>query len=891
MDAPLRVNGRGRLVVDDGAGLPRGAAAPFARGEGFGVLHLGAAEVGRDVDGAVRFFRDFGQRLVSEVCAAVDPQAPVVVPRVSPPAPDALQRMALTTPPMVGGEAIDTGWLTRLWDETLDALAERVREADATVADFLAGQHASWHVVGRVCCHLAENRGDDEYPFAFIATYTRALSARKGTPVHVPLGRALEEYAGARRQAQLVALLEPLSRAAAESELMRELVDAGDVYHPLAWRAHDAHRFLVEVPALERAGLVVRTPPWWQANRRPRPQVRVSVGTKPPSAVGVDAIVSFDVAVTLGGTGLTKRELAALKQAGDGLVSLRGQWVEVDQAQLGRVLDRWDEAARRLETEGITVAEAMRWLAGTPSNVSGDDGGALDAQPEWSEVVAGKWLGKQLEALRDPAIPRAIANHAGLRATLRPYQQRGIAWLASLYRLGLGGCLADDMGLGKTIQVLGLLSLLKKRREPGVDLLVVPASLLANWQAEQARFAPHLRLLVAHASTLPRAELNGLSAETIDAHDMVLTTYGTVRRVATLSSFPWRAVVLDEAQAIKNPGTRQSRAVKALASRWRLALTGTPVENRVGDLWALFDFLNPGLLGNRAAFGRLCRRMSDAETGYAPLRRLVAPYILRRLKVDKHIINDLPDKVEVTAHCLLSPVQARLYQDVVADMKKQIAEREGMERRGLVLATLMALKQICNHPAHWLGTESFAAAASGKFQRLDELCDPIAARQEKVLVFTQFREMTRPLADHLATRFNRPGLVLHGATPVKRRGALVAQFQSDDDVPFMVLSLKAGGTGLNLTAASHVVHFDRWWNPAVEDQATDRAFRIGQRRNVMVHKMVCRGTVEERIDEMICDKRKLARDLLAGDGEINLTELDDEALIALVSLDVDKVAD
>ncbi len=887
--APLRVAASGAVVVDDASLLPPAAAAAFERGSGHGVLHLGMTAVGTDLEAAPRFFRDFGQRIVSAVCGAVDPRAPVVVPRVALQDED-IERSRLAVPPMVGSERIDDPWLERLAEAVLDALTERVHESDETVAGFLAQQHSAWHVVGRVCCHLAENKGDATHPFAFIATYTRALSARKGDPVHVPLGRALEEYAGARRKAQLVALLEPLSRAAEESELMRELIEAGDVYHPLAWTAQDAHRFLLELPALERAGLVVRTPPWWNPAQKPRPRVQVSVGTRPPSDLGASAIVDFDIAVTLGGKKLSARDLEKLRAAGDGLIRLRGQWVEVDQESLASVLDQWEHAAHSMETEGLTVAEAMRLIAGARvdderQNID------LDDRPDWSEVVAGKWLSKQLDALRDPDVTRAIEKGAGLDATLRAYQQRGVAWLMALYRMGLGGCLADDMGLGKTIQVLALLSLLRQRREGGTDLLVVPASLLANWQAEQERFAPHLRLLVAHTSAMPRGELQALRADDWRKHDLVLTTYGTVGRLRSMASFHWRAVVLDEAQAIKNPGTQQSRAAKALRARWRLALTGTPVENRVGDLWSIFDFINPGLLGGRAAFGRMCKQMNTSEQGYAPLRRLVAPYILRRLKVDRSIVADLPDKVEMTAHCLLTPQQASLYQRLVAQLEAELSKREGIARRGIVLSTLMALKQVCNHPAQWLGEDDYDPKSSGKLLRLEELCGPIAERQEKALVFTQFREMTQPLADHLATIFGRTGLVLHGNTPVKRRGKLVERFQQDDDVPFMVLSLKAGGTGLNLTAASLVIHFDRWWNPAVEDQATDRAFRIGQTRNVMVHKMVCRGTVEERIDDMIRSKRKMAKELLAGEGEVNLTELSDEALLELISLDVDKVSD
>jgi non-specific serine/threonine protein kinase len=345
-------------------------------------------------------------------------------------------------------------------------------------------------------------------------------------------------------------------------------------------------------------------------------------------------------------------------------------------------------------------------------------------------------------------------------------------------------------------------------------------------------------------------------------------------------------VILDEAQAIKNPGAQQTRALKALNADWRLALTGTPVENRTGDLWSIFDFLNPGLLGSAKSFNTLCRSMATGGQGYAPLRRLVQPYILRRLKTDRSVISDLPDKTEVNAYCLLSKRQAALYQQAVGEMQKAIAESDGIARRGLVLAFLMRFKQICNHPSQWLGDGVYAQGDSGKLARLRELGESIAARQDKVLVFTQFREMTEPLADFLADVFGRRGLVLHGGTAVRKRGELVRRFQEDDRVPFMVLSLKAGGTGLNLTAASHVIHFDRWWNPAVENQGTDRAFRIGQKKNVLVHKFVCRGTVEERIDAMIVGKRALSDQILGGGIETALTEMSDAELLAMVSLDL-----
>ncbi len=408
----------------------------------------------------------------------------------------------------------------------------------------------------------------------------------------------------------------------------------------------------------------------------------------------------------------------------------------------------------------------------------------------------------------------------------------------------------------------------------------MPASLLANWQAELTRFAPSLRVAIAHRS----AESDELAA---GEPELVLTTYGALLRQPALSARSWGLVVLDEAQAIKNPTSKQTRAVKSLQSRHRLILTGTPVENSLADLWSLFDFACPGLLGDVATFKSFARRLSADPRGFSPLRRLVRPYILRRLKTDRRVISDLPAKTEVEVYCGLTRAQAALYAQAVADLERQLAAVEGIQRRGLILAFLTRFKQICNHPSHSTGDGVYVPEHSAKFVRLRELAAEIADNQEKALVFTQFREITEPLQTLLAGVFGQPGLVLHGQVPVKRRGELVAAFQRADGPPFMVLSLKAGGTGLNLTAASHVIHFDRWWNPAVEDQATDRAFRIGQHRNVLVHKFICRGTLEERIAAMIRDKHRLADDVLAEvDGERRLTELSSDELVRMVALDL-----
>ncbi len=387
---------------------------------------------------------------------------------------------------------------------------------------------------------------------------------------------------------------------------------------------------------------------------------------------------------------------------------------------------------------------------------------------------------------------------------------------------------------------------------------------------------------------MPAGELAEIGNRKLECIDLVITTYGTLTRLEAFQRRQWSLVIVDEAQAIKNPGAKQTRAVKAVPARSRIALTGTPVENRLGDLWSIFDFLDPGLLGSATEFSRFVKRLADrSDEPYAPLRRLIQPYLLRRLKTDRSIVADLPDKTEVKAFCSLSAAQAALYQKTVDELDRALAGlTQGIERRGLVLAYLMRFKQICNHPSHWLGDGSWDEAGSGKLARLREIVEAVAAKQEKALVFTQFREATEPLAAFLAEVFGRPGLVLHGNTPVKERGALVQRFQGDAAVPFFVLSLKAGGAGLNLTAASHVVHFDRWWNPAVENQATDRAYRIGQHRNVLVHKLVCRGTVEERIDRLIEGKLSLTQRLLEDGGEALLTEMSNEELMAMVAPDL-----
>jgi len=888
----LRLTPQGRLSVEDQDDGPDiGAAASvrlidaFARGTGYGLMWLGAAEVGQALPPLFVWWRDFAALYVGSLCLHVsgsEAEERIKLPSISAPTTAELSSLVLTAPIMAGAEYLTEDVLLALWDEMERAFAASLAAAKVGLQAFLTTLNRAWNLVGRVHFNLAENRRDPDQPFAFMATYTTRLSAQAKAQ-HVPLGQALREYAGAANRDKLLSLLLPVQRATEHCAWLKPMIDAGDIFHPLRWGPREASCLLQSVPELESAGVVVRMPVSWRASRPGRPQVTATVGSRAPSAVGLDGLLDFQMGVMLDGEPLTEIEVATLLAGTENLVLLRGQWVEVDRARLQRTMEQFRAAEELAARGGLTFAEAMRMLAGV--TVTRDDPVATDT--DWARVNAGPWLERTLKELRAPVGDEVDPGRA-LRGTLRPYQKVGSRWLHLLAGLGLGACLADDMGLGKTIQVLSLLLREHARgAKPRASLLVAPASLLANWAAEIEKFAPSLKAVIVHPSTMPADQVKAFTAEQASDYDLAITSYGSLLRIPLFAEADWRFVILDEAQAIKNPNARQTKAAKALKARARIALTGTPVENHLGDLWSIFDFINPGLLGNAKQFTRYTKGLAErAHNPYGPLRELVRPYILRRMKTDKSIIADLPDKTEIKALCGLSRRQTALYGQAVEDLAKSLEGSVGIQRKGIVLAMLMRLKQVRNHPSQWLNDNVWAEEDSGKCARLREIAEVVAARQEKMLVFTQFREMTGPLTTFLGQIFGRAGLVLHGETAVHSRKALVQRFQEDETVPFFVLSLKAGGTGLTLTAASHVVHFDRWWNPAVENQATDRAFRIGQKKNVLVHKFICRGTVEEKIDALIDSKQGLSDELLPGGDEINLTEMTNDDIMRMVSLDL-----
>jgi len=779
-------------------------------------------------------------------------------------------------PFMPGSEYIKRDLLGDLWSGLNATYQRQIQSYEGPVADFVGALSARLHLVGRVFFHLVESK-KDAYPFAFLATYSTGLDQKSGCK-HVPLKHALTQYGQESRQ--LLDLLATVHQAAAESEFISRLLDSGEIFHPLALSAGEAYTVLKEIPVYEQAGILCRIPNWWK-NRAASFRLNIQIGEARPSALGMDAILEFDARLLLGDAPVSAEEARELLDESEGLAFIKGKWVEVDRDRLEQTLRAYEKARQLMAKEDLTLREAMRLQL--------DAGRALGLSEENVEVEIsqGQWLESVVARLREPRCIDSVRLPNSFKAKLRPYQRQGLNWLCFLDGLQFGTLLADDMGLGKTVQLLALLSVRKaarSRQGPETSLLVLPASLISNWTSEIQRFLPSLRYFLAHPSGGTDREVLS-RGPALDGVDLVITTYGLCQRYAWLQSVPWDLVVLDEAQAIKNPGTKQTRAVKKLPARNRVIMTGTPIENRLSDLWSLFDFLNPGLLGTAKEFSGFSRKLSRDGRGYARLKRIVSPYILRRLKTDKTVISDLPDKIEMKTYAEPSKKQVVLYEDLVQQLRQILQEQpDGIRRRGLILASLMKFKQLCNHPDQYLGQGQFTETDSGKFQRLRSICETIFEKREKLLLFTQFKEITEPLKEYLETIFGHEGLVLHGGTPVAKRRRLIERFQSDEYVPFMVLSLKAGGVGLNLTAANHVVHFDRWWNPAVEDQATDRAFRIGQQKNVVVHKFITKGTVEEKIDKMLTEKAELSRQIIPDSGESWITEMDDKELMRLFTL-------
>ena len=867
--------------------LPRGAhprlERAFAVSAGRGMLDLLRFGAPAGASAALVWLRERARERMADYLRRLRrgeaPEAALQLPGAD------LARLLEGMPPLAGGE-LSAGMLGEWWASLGPALAELAARESCSAEEWLCRLGEGWQQLGSICFHLAENAGENahEAPFAFLATFVHKVG-QDGKARHLPLGHAAAALANDREA--LLGLLRPLRAAAEQNAFLRSIIQSQEVYKPCAWTARAALSFVEAIPVLEAVGIETRMVNLWKT-QPPRVQLEVCVdmqgqGSKPDAApsVNIHSLLFFSPRLVLGEHRLTEEEWQALLENDEGLVRFRGEWVRPDSERLQRLLESWRQATRMAHA-GIPLLVGLRYLLGKRSE-------ALPQLPPPAEdglrLVAGAKLALALSNLHfgneAPVLP------AGLEKTLRAYQKEGVRFLANVTEAGFGACLADDMGLGKTLQVIAWLAHLhalgRLGEGQGAALIVAPASLLDNWQQELARFAPQLRVVTLHPYALSRQEsdlLRSNPAWLMRRAHVALTTYGIATREEMLArGEEYPALVLDEAQAIKNAASQRTRAILRLRARRRVALSGTPVENSLAELRSLFEFLNPGLLGTEKEFNALVREMGS---DYAPLRRLVRPFMLRRLKSDPALLPELPPKTEQPAYCLLTPEQARLYALEVESLRAVLAEPDPQTRLTLVLPILGRLKQICNHPAQYLGESYFDPALSGKFERLRHLAGRMSEAGEACLVFTQYRSMIRPLRDFLEEIFGAPGLELHGGTPIPERQRLVQAFQAPGGPPFIILSLKAAGTGLTLTRARHVIHFDRWWNPAVENQASDRAHRMGQKQPVIIHPLICTGTIEANIHTMLHRKTAMADALLSGGLEKLLLHLSPEELLSLM---------
>lgn len=775
-------------------------------------------------------------------------------------------------PYFTGSEYLNINVFKHQWKNLEVFFKETLKTYSGKVADFLKGFSEKINIADKIYFHLVENKKGASSPFAFLATYSPGITEH-GMSRHRPLKSMMDEYS--RKQGKFIEMLGAVYRAANKSTFIKSLLDSGEIFYPLSVDANNAYTFLKEVPIYEESGILCRIPNWWKGAKRGI-KISAKFGENEEPILGLQSLIDVRLDLIIHGEKITQEEAAKILAESSGLVLIKGRWVAVDKEKLATTMHKWNDLQNLMSDGGITLSDAIRLVSGIEDSLGASGTDLI-------ELNYGEWVQSIMKKMQNLSITREVNLGENFRAELRPYQQTGVNWLSFLSSMNIGACLADDMGLGKTVQIIALLNS-EKYKKPHTSLLVVPATLLHNWASEINKFAPSLKFAFAHSSVGNNCMGDNPPENEVGKYELIITTYGLVRTSQWMKKRQWKYIILDEAQAIKNHFSKQSQAVKSLKGVSRIALTGTPIENSLWDLWSIFDFLNPGLLGNMAQFKKFLDN-ADKLSSSGKIRKAITPYILRRLKSDKKIIADLPDKIEMESYSRLSKKQLVLYQKLVNDLKTSLENTtDDINRKGLVLASIMQFKQICNHPSHYLGDGEFAEADSGKFERLREICENIREKRECVLVFTQFKEMTEPLYNYLLNIFDKKGFILHGGTSIKNRKEMVELFQSDEYYPFFILSLKAGGTGLNLTKANHIVHFDRWWNPAVENQATDRAFRIGQKKSVLVHKFITEGTFEEKIDQMLKEKTNLSSNVLSSTDGVNLTELTNKEIINVFTI-------
>ncbi len=835
------------------------------------LYSLGFSNVNNDYSPSIKFLQNISKSFIQSL-SKLEYIETLREKSVIQPTDDYSKTVISTAPFMNGMEYLNDNWIKKFWAGLHNVFVKEITVYKKSTAEYFSEKNPEIHTAGKVYFHIVENKNGD-MPFAFLATYSVNPSST-GNNRHIPLKHALTEFGDDKKK--ILNLLTTVYTAAVKSAFISEILESKEIFYPLQLSAQEAFTVLKEIPTYENSGIICRIPDWWKS-KSASVSAKAVVGEKTITYLGLNSLLSFKIHIVIGENSITYEEARQLLSETEGLSLIKNKWVEINHEKLRDALNIYERAKSLSENEEITLSEAIRL------HLRENKMFAENTDNDTFKIENGNSLQTIMDRLSKPEILPDISCGENFNTVLRPYQLVGLNWLEYMRQLGLGACLADDMGLGKTVQIIGLLNYLQNTNNLKQTLIVVPASLISNWMNEFCRFAPMLSFTVIHPSEKNKLDIN--NPEILKSGKIFITTYGIVLRNKWLREAGWDYLIIDEAQAIKNPHTGQTKAVKQINAVNRIAMTGTPIENHLTDLWSLIDFLNPAMLGTEAKFSKFCGKLKDRPEGYGELKNAVMPFILRRVKTDKTIISDLPEKIEMKTYTTLTKKQAVMYETVVQEMLKIIGKsQDGIQRKGIIFSAMMKFKQLCNHPDQYTGQQGYSEHDSGKFQRLREICETIHEKRERVIVFTQFKEITEPLANFLEQVFGRTGLVLNGEVPVKKRKEIVNAFQGQEYIPFMVLSIKAGGVGLNLTQANHVIHFDRWWNPAVENQATDRAFRIGQKRNVVVHKFITSGTIEEKIDEMITDKIKLSNDIISVSQESLITEMSNEDLKNLFTL-------
>lgn len=758
-------------------------------------------------------------------------------------------------PLCAGSEYVNNEWIEYHWQQMEDWLYETIKDFEGSIESCLSSYFPSFNVADRTYFHLVETK-NDVYPFGFLTSYTTKIDNQVK---HMPLSYALKEFKGDEKE--LLHLLTTIFKASNKCEILSSIIEKGQLFDPIYLTVDEAFQLLKAADFFKQCGIGFRFPSWWKKKNKMHTQV--TIGERIDNKLSLKSLLSVDLSFVIEGQPISKEELLKLLELKEGLIQFNGQWIEINHSKIMKLINQYDSYKEQYE-DGITFSDFLQLNQEINSKVIDEN-----------EVVyeSGTWLNSF--KVHNPSEESKFVLNNKFKGTLRKYQQYGVSWLNQMLNYGFGACLADDMGLGKTIQVLAIISTAIENNYFKKVLLIVPSTLVENWISEKNKFTPFIDIFVLDKSEKELQEMD------FNKKGIYITTYKMVSLRESINKEKWDLIILDEAQAIKNANAKQSKIIKQIESDNRIAMTGTPIENSLLDLWSIFDFINPGLLGGKKEFTNIIKKAKDNTQIYSSLRNVVEPFVLRRLKTDKNIIDDLPNKIERDLYIPLSSKQVTLYKKLISEVTTKIEDVQDIGKKGLILSTILKSKQICNHPSQYLKTSDFKESDSGKFIALKQLVEVIKEKHEKMLVFTQYKAMVEPLKTYLTSLFGYEGLSIDGSVSLSKRNERVKAFNSDKYYPFMVITIKAGGTGLNLTSANHVVHFDRWWNPAVENQATDRAFRIGQKKVVNVYKFICKKTVEDKINELINSKKELSSKIIGETEESTvswITKLDDNRL-------------